>query len=158
MRLLGLSARAFHFLTNAGITTIEELDQLSDRELLKVQNFGQRGLEETRAAVVRWRGQDHVERLAHYLRRNLPREDRERLAALLTGQGDEADEMTKDGGVPAVGNAIAYLDRQIGGAIDPRAMAWMVDQVRPALLRIREAVEAAETSLDEVFRGERRDD
>src|SRR5690349_8914680 len=49
LQLLGLSARAFHFLTDAGITTIEEIDRRSDRELLKVQNFGQRGLEETRA-------------------------------------------------------------------------------------------------------------
>ncbi len=43
---------------------------------------------------------------------------------------------------------MAYLDRQIAGAIDPRILQWMEDQVRPGLKRIREAVESAEASLD----------
>ncbi len=92
--------------------------------------------------------------MAHYLRRNLPREDRERLSTLLTGEGDEKDDVTTGEAVPAVGHAIAYFDRQIVGAIDPRVLDWIADQVRPGLLRIREAVDAAEARLDRALRQE----
>jgi hypothetical protein len=122
LRLLGLSVRTFNWLTRADINTIEELDRWSDRELLKLKNFGRAGVAEARAAAARWRGQDHVERIAHYLRRNLPLKDRERLATMLTIEGDERAELGKGEAVPAVGHAMAYLDRQTAGTIDRRTL------------------------------------
>lgn len=153
LRLLGLSTRTFNWLTRAaGIRTIEELDRWSDRELLKGRNFGRAGVAEARSAAARWRGQDHVERVAYYLRRNLPRQDRERLAALLIAEGDDGKELAMGEAVPAMGHALAYLERETGNSIDPRALNWMDGQVRPGLQRIREALESAEASLDRALR------
>jgi hypothetical protein len=142
LRMLGLSARTFNSLTGAGIELIEDLDRYTDRDLLSLKNFGRSSLAEARAAAARWRGQDHVERIAIYLRRTVPKEDRDRIAAMLTAEGecDERREPTKGAAVLAVGDAVAYLDRQIGDAIDPRILRWMEDQVRPGLKRIQEAV------------------
>jgi hypothetical protein len=48
---LGLSTRTFQAIVNAGISTVDQLQQKTDQELLGIRNFGQKSLEEIRARL-----------------------------------------------------------------------------------------------------------
>jgi len=157
VQLLGLSSRALNVLDANGIKAIEDLDRWSDAKLLKLHNCGRRSVAEIRAAADRWQGEDHVQRLARYLRRNLPGGDRERLVALLASKGADGETPSKAEPVPTVRLAMAYLDEQAAVMIDPRVQLRLDGHLRPGLRRIREALDAAEASLDQVLRPEGRE-
>lgn len=113
--LLGLSTRSYNSLTReAGVRSIEELDRWSDQDLLKLRNFGARGLAEVRDAVDRWRGQDRLERLAEYLGRHLSPADRDRLVAMLA----ESPEDRAQGDLGLSEIVATALDQDLAGS-DP---------------------------------------
>ena len=55
LRELGLDARAFNALSADGITTIEQVEAMSDQQLLRIVNFGRSSCWHTRNSIQRWR-------------------------------------------------------------------------------------------------------
>lgn len=55
---LKLSPRAFNALYSAGLMTVQELEQLTDQELLKIRNIGKRSFLEVKDKLQQYQAQN----------------------------------------------------------------------------------------------------